>query len=411
MLTFGGCTSAADDHALLGKKALEACDVRGANKAFADAFDADTSKGEYALAFVLTDLLVLVDDPALQRLFPRLGFVGPVDGAILWGKDGILARLSAKSSECDTLFATLPHPSAKRSGPDLIGTLDPALTFGNVREELAALVPRFQKLADAAHVAGAFIAAKSESERFVKLEGGCGVGSTDVQAPEMLALAAGLEAIIGAVRAGKAYDGNIPVKVSLQTSGDPAKKAWIEAMNAHLLHKTTNEGLDEARRHLTKSARYMSEAVAAARTTGAPTAPAFDWKKLPAFFLEDMGTFAKASQDALASDSFVTVPTVAPALQVNVWSFFARPVDLKGKTPVPWSLVVNTTTTPPFSSIKVDTTTLEAEIAPRFQPNIFAAGASFTSTLEGRWKPLDDGAAFRATFDPNGRFSAGYRCQ
>ncbi len=404
-----GCTSVADDHAIEGKKALEACDVRTANKEFGAAFEADRTEGEYALAFVLTELGVLVDDPALQRLWPRLGFTRAFDSALLWGKDGVLAKLSAKSTSCSALFGSFPHPSVASNGPDFLDTIDATLTLGAVRDELQSLVPRLQKLADAAHVAGTTIGAKSE--RFLKIEGGCGLGSTEVQAPEMLLLAAGVEAIVAGLRAARAYDGDIPLKVVFDTSGDPAKTAWVDAMNAHFLHKQRSEGLDEARAHTATSARYVSEAIAAARATGSPSQPAFDWKKLPAGVLDDLAAFAKAAEESLASDKAVTVPTLVPALQVNVWSFFARPVDLTGKTPVTWSIAVQSGTNPPYKYIKEDPTVLEAEVGPRFTPNVFAQGSNFKSTLETRWRPLESWDAWKPALDPNGRFSAGYGCQ
>src|SRR5262245_43674903 len=88
------CGSAAQGRAKEGAKFLEQCDMRSAHTAFADAYSMDPNDADIALAFALSDLALLGEDPALEKLRPRFGFTKPFDTTWLWNKGGLLDQAS-----------------------------------------------------------------------------------------------------------------------------------------------------------------------------------------------------------------------------------------------------------------------------------------------------------------------------
>src|SRR5438270_2907077 len=89
-----GCASNAQQRAQDGVKALAACDMRGAHAAFSDAYGMDSTDPQIALAFALTDLTLLAEDPALETLRPRFGFTKPFDTSFMWEKGGFMVLAS-----------------------------------------------------------------------------------------------------------------------------------------------------------------------------------------------------------------------------------------------------------------------------------------------------------------------------
>ncbi len=199
-LALAGCPSEVDQRALDGLQALDRCDVRAAHDAFADALALDASRSDVALGFALTDLATLLEDPAIAAIAPELGFDRAIDTSILWGHDGLLERLG-RGDSCETIdawrSASLPHPALRPGGPDLVATIDPALTLGDLRDTLVTLSPRLTRVARALE-----LAAEHLEDGGVTLSGGCGlsVRPIRVQAPELLALAASFDALVAAGR-------------------------------------------------------------------------------------------------------------------------------------------------------------------------------------------------------------------
>jgi len=141
-----GCASNAQQKAQDGAKALAACDMRTAHQDFSDAYSMDSNDPQIALAFALTDLTLLAEDPALETLRPRFGFTKPFDTTFLWEKGGFMDLASQKTTTCGTLGdlaqANLAHPSIAKTNPTpFLDTLDKTLTFGDLRD-VALIEPR-----------------------------------------------------------------------------------------------------------------------------------------------------------------------------------------------------------------------------------------------------------------------------
>lgn len=400
-----GC-SEADQHALAGQDALDECDMHTAHTEFEAAYDGESDNGQYAFAYVLTDLAILVEDPAVQALAPRLGADASFDSEFLWGKGGIVERLSNRSGTCDDVTALIPHPSAKKGGPDLLETIDPALTVGDVRTQLVALAPRLQKLADAAHRAALWVDDKDQDERWVTLEGSCGVGRLDVQAPELFALAAGLQAVVATTQAARAYDGAISVRI-LFDGGE--KQEWVDTMNAHLGHLQSRDGLDDARSQLITVTDYADEVLRAIERVGSPPSAVFDWKAVPSGVVSDVSPFVDAAKRGLSQQGMVQVPTLTPAISVDVRSFFDDPIDLSDVSPTIWSLVEdNSEPDMPFTYVADDTSGLEPKLESRITPSPLGDDLDVESSFDvDRYGDWD---TWTGTLDPKGRYSNGYSC-
>jgi hypothetical protein len=102
--TGAGCTTPAEGKAMEGLAAFKSCDLRAASTAFDAAYKLDSTRADFALAYALSTLAVLAEDPAVTAILERLGFGGPVDTSIVWGPGGALDQLAAHNAKCGTLW-------------------------------------------------------------------------------------------------------------------------------------------------------------------------------------------------------------------------------------------------------------------------------------------------------------------
>lgn len=408
-LAVSACASDAQQHAMHGKDALDRCDMRAADTEFKAAYEGDPTNRDFALAYALSDLAVLAEDPALTSLAPRFGFDQPIDSSILWGHDGILDRLSTHAT-CnavnDVITTRFPHPSLRGPDPrpDFVSTIDPTLTLGDARTALVALSPRFHEIAEALIVA----ADGMSSDGVLLPNGGCGVGTTPtrVQAPELYALASGLEAIRAATQASLAYDGAVPFKLLFSQSSDYG--GWASTMNGHLLRITDASQLPPAKPMLAHAVDLAAKAVAAAGAAHDTSDAVFDWTSLPPTVLSDVDAFVTGSQTALATDGPVAIPRMTPALSMDASSFLSSstPFDLAAAPHPLWTVM----TDPMFGStwVDFDSATLDTMLASRFDQDPWATGAPSRS-FSVDWSTVTS-TQWSATFDPGSRWTGGYMC-
>jgi hypothetical protein len=400
-LALAGCPSTVDRRAQAGIDALARCDMRTAASEFEQAQQIDPTRSDIALAYALTDLAILLEDPALTALAPRLGFDRPIDTSLLWGEDGVLDRLQG-SRRCDDIESLIedrfPHPSARPDGPNFIDTIDPSLTLGDLRAALVAISPRLERIASALE-----IAANDMSEGGVTFEVGCvAADPMRVQAPELLALAAGLEAVRAATQIALAYDGDIQVALFLSSNDRPAE--WVTMMNDHMLRLRDASPLTQARSMLARPISLARRAVAAARQITTPTADAiFDWTRMSDVVYGDIDAFAMAAEIGLGADGAVRIPRMTPALSIDIGSFFTRPFDLGSNGPL-WSAHEDE-----FGGYTTfDGDGAERLLASRFDQDPWAFDAPSRS-FDIDWTFEND--VFGETFNPRERWSRDFSCE
>lgn len=437
LVALTGCV--AETKAKEGLQALEACDYRTANLAFEAAFDAAPGNPDFALAYALTTIAVIGEDPNVQRFATRVGFTAPLDTSMLWGKEGILSQLSSRSSSCssvsDYLVAKVPHPSVRSMGPPLYATFDRSLTMGDAREALLGLAPRFEKLARAAQVAAEGIDAKPATERFVTIKGGCGVGQIAVQAPELMTVAAVFRILNAAVEASKGYDGAINVRTLFDSgyqsiepfyylSDRPTAEAWVSQVGNRLLRVTSPADVKAARPKMLEAIQTAKKIAPMLRRVNTPINAALDWRQLPFGWVDDAEAFVTFAETALSKDEPTPIATFSPELRMNVYSFFERPYQ----APSPLYAVEarreadggmlrredggilrfsdGGTDFADWSCVGCQS--LGADLGVRFVPNVTSSpgwsGNSFFrwGTWESNWRPL---------IDPGGRWSQSFTCR
>ncbi|MDQ3037267.1 MAG: hypothetical protein M3Y87_33040 [Myxococcota bacterium] len=398
-----GCPGPVDQRAMDGLDALAVCDVRGAHAAFEEAWEMDETRSDVALAYALTDLALLAEDPAIAALAPRFGFDRPIDTALLWGENGFLHRMS-RSDSCESteewFRATFPHPSAREGGPALTSTFDATLTFGDARAVLVTLRPRLLRVARALELAA------DHADEGVTIEGGCGLASTPtrVQAPELYLLAATLETLAAGTEALQSYDGELPLSILWQSSFE-REEEWVATMNARFLRLVESDSIASSRVGLTRAASIFVRGIDAARTarSAARVSDAvLDWTALPARVLDDSDALARAIHEALSTDGMHVVPRMSPALSIDVGSFFTSPIDVAAAGPL-WSVQPHE-----FggSYIETDPEVIRAVLGSRFSPDPFADAApsrSFDIDWSGiEWGPFGN---------PGDRWSSAYACE
>jgi len=407
-----GCASDAEKKAEAGLEAFKRCDLREARAAFSEAYTLDT-RSDFALAYALSDLAVLAEDPALQPTFKRLGFTADVKTDALWGQGGLLQKLSERNATCraleDQARAGLPHPSLQDGGPAFTATIDPTLTVGDVRAALGGLGPRLARIAEALETS-----AKGTEASF-ELEGGCGVGKAVIQRPELLALASLIEAFRGGIEALAAYDGALSVKTLLDVGSTEAeKRAFVAMMNGHFLHLVAPAAMGAARPTLERSLDLAARAIdAASAVASTPANALFDWRAFPAPVLADLKANVVAARTGLGKDELTTVPALTPEVRVNLGSFFSSPIDLaKVDAPV-WSVSVytpapSTPPLPPQYSVSVASAPLEKLVSARFAPGTFEGREYESPALERLFDVKS--TTWEAVLDPQRRFRDGYTC-
>ena len=408
-----GCASEAEQKAQVGLDAFKRCDMRAARDSFSEAYTLET-RSDFALAYALSDLAVLAEDPSLQPTFKRLGFSADIKTEFLWGQGGILQKLSERTTSCTALEESFrkgfPHPAAQNGGPDFTATIDPTLTVGELRGVLAGIAPRLARIAEALETS-----AKGTESSF-ELEGGCGVGKSVIQKPELFAIASALEAFRGGVEALEAYDGELKVKLLLaKGSSEAENRAFVDMMNQHFMRLVKPGAMGASRTTLLRSLDLASRGVDAVSAISATPANAlFDWKAFPPGVLADLKSYVGAARGGLEKNELTLVPRVTPELRVNLASFFSDPLDLgKVESPV-WKVdsyvpPPATPTLPTQYSVGVVSAPVEKLVAPRF------GAGTFDSTRNYEWPALEqladvNSVTWESVFDPQRRFREGYTC-
>ncbi len=401
-LALAACPSTVDRRAQAGLDALAHCDMRAAASEFEQAQQMDPTRGDIALAYALTDLAILLEDPALAALAPRLGFDRPIDTSLLWGEDGLLARLN-RTRRCEDIESLIdhrfPHPSARPEGLNFIDTVDSTLTLGDLRSTLVSISPRLARIASALEVA-----ASDMSEGGVTFEVGCfAADPMRVQAPELLVLAAMLETVRAATQIALAYDGDIQV-VLLLSSHDDREDEWVSMMNDHILRLRDANALVQARAMLGRPVSLVRQAITAARQITTPTVDAiFDWTQMPSVVLDDIDAFAMAIEIGLGADGAVRIPRMTPALSIDLGSFFTNPLDFGSMGPL-WS--VREDEYGKYTTFDGDR--VERLLAPRFDQDPWASDAPSRS-FNIDWTFEDD--VFGNTFNPRERWTRDFSCE
>jgi hypothetical protein len=412
-----------------GVDALANCDYRTANTSFEAAFDQAPDNADYALAYTLTTLPLLVEDPALQSLAPRLGFTASLDSSVLWSKEGVLSQLSQRSTSCSAVWnfarSKIPHPSVRDNGPLFASTIDPTLTMGEVRSAMLAMRPRFEKLARAAEVAGKAIDEKGPSERFITLKGGCGAGTVVVQAPELLTIAFAFRSVVAAVDASLGYDGAMNVKRLFSSYDDLiSAQQWVDTVGNRLLRVTDATAVANSRASFVKMVDTGKLVTAALRRTSTPASASLDWSRLPFGWVDDADAWLTFGANGLERDEPVSFGTFTPELRMNVKSFFLRPYA----APSPLYVARRSTSedggplrdfydgglyrlsdggTEWGEADCVGCQDLTPDLGARFFPNLNSPGYSGSSTF--RWGTWDDN--WRPLLDPSVRWSSTLQCQ
>lgn len=411
-----GCPSPAEQAALNGLAAFRACDLRTASAEFDEAYSLD-NRPDFALAYALSDLAVLLEDPNLQPLARRLGFTADLRTEFLWGRGGVLDQLASPTATCDSieeyLRANIPHPSAAESGPDVVDTINPGVTIEELRTNLVAISPRLLRIAQALE-----LAAQNAGGNF-NLEGGCGVGSLSVQAPELLAAAAAIEALRGAIMALEAYQWNIGLRRMVDSEGVEAE--LVAELNSQLLHQTpaAAAALETMRGHfLSRVIPLVRSATSAARAiTTRPASSLIDWSRLPSSVLSDVETMASSLETALTMTTAQPIPFVEPALSIDARSFLTNIVDFGQLFPSgvfevrdqPGCQPTENYNCRELSLVEAWIPTIEGALRPRFTPDPFADNFQSDFTLDNRWDTIAD-EVWEATFNPSDRWDELYGC-
>jgi hypothetical protein len=320
----------------------------------------------------------------------------------------VLDQLAARDATCQSTLnyirTHLPYAPAQTNGPSAASVIaDPTLSGTDFAAAAAALAPRLESLVAALEQgAGATTG--------FDIQGGCGVGSVHVEAPELYGLAVVLELIVASIQAMQGYDWGLPATIVFDPSGQ--EQAFANALNAHLFHLVDAASLQTALPTTLHAFTLLQKGVAAAQAIPSrPPNSLFDWPALPSQVLADVQTFAVGFQQVLTMAGPQPLPFFDPALMMNGLSFFDSPVDLTGVTPPIWSAVAG-----PDSSgdggyeLESSSDGAQPQLVQRFSPNPFAAGASgYSFTMFSGWQNISSDT-WTMTFDPDNRWQGVYGC-
>jgi hypothetical protein len=410
-----GCMTPAEQQASDGLTAFKACDLRTASADFEAAHTLDTSRADFALAYAMSTLAVLAEDPAVTALLLRLGF-GPapsrpsvvIDTSIFWGSAGVLNQLATGNSTCQSitqyLDAHITYAPLQDNGPSAASVIaDPTLTGDDFVAAAAALSPRLDSLVQALEMAAGSGAAETD------ITGGCGVGTVHIEAPELYGLAAGLELVRAAIQVGQGYDWGIAATLAFDYSG--REQQMTAALNAHILHVISAASVSAAAPTAAHAVQLFQKGLtAAAAITQRPANSLFDWAQMPAGTIADLQALAGAANTMLTVGGKQAAPDCTPTLAMDGLSFFNMPVDATNLQPPIWSAV-------PWSDpsgesgVDIDSSSqgLQPQIENRFSPNPFATGATVNCTAPRSLTSVTSDA-WTAVFDPDKRWNDLYMC-
>lgn len=395
--------SGAQKRAQDGVNALDACDMRTAHDAFSDAYAMDPSDPGIALAFALTDVVLLPEDPTLQALAPRFGFTAPFDTSFMWQKGGFMDLASQKTTTCgalgDLVRANVAHPSLAQNNPTpFLQTIDQTMTFGDLVTAGVALSPRLDKLSHALETA-----ANGTNGDGVGLQGGCGAGNMVLQKPELYVLAGTFALLEATFQLAAVYDGGVHVyPVFMQIAGEQGVESnFVSDMNASFLHVADASQAAAAKTLFQRAfTLFVSGASAATAITKTPANAVIDWTSFPKTILADGQTIAQSAHDIF--DAPGALPFVSPAITVDGPSFIATPIELAPLTPPAFTLS--------GTDVSFTFDPMSAKLGARMTPDPFSSNASYS------WSFVDDISNasktdwWTPTFDPGQRFTSTFAC-
>jgi hypothetical protein len=404
----GGCASPAEAEAQTGLAAFQACDLRAASEAFDTAYTLDSSRADFALAYALSTLAILPEDPAVTAVLMRLGFTSGIDTSIFWGSGGVFDQLNSHTATCqsisDYITARFPYAAVRQNGPSAASLVrDPTLNGDDLVAAAAALDPRLEKIVSALEQA-----AGAESD--VDIEGGCGVGKVHVESAELYGLAAFLEMFRASIEVAQGYDWAVPATLVLDTSGQ--EQEYADALNAQILHLQNAAVVQSAAGTALHAVELFESGLSAAsKIKSRPDNSLFDWTKMPAGVLTDLQTLADFTKQMVSTPGLQALPFFSPALMMDGRSFFDMPVDMTGVNPPIWSTVTSSDGNGNSSvDLESSATGADALLAPRFSPDPFASGApSYSLTLSQRWSNISSDT-WHSVFDPDERWEDVYGC-
>ncbi len=397
-----------------GLAAVQACDLRTASQDFETAYDLDGTRGDYALAYAVSTLAVLAEDPAVTAVLKRLGFQSAIDTSIVWGPGGALDQWASHTASCQSIWTylgnSLPYAPAHQNGPSADSVItDPTVSGNDVVAALAAISPRIQKIAAALEQAAGSMTSAT-------LTAGCGTATSfTVQSPELYALASFLDALVAGVQAAQGYDWGVPLNEFTTSSSDTSAQLQMIAddYNAHLFHVTNKAALAAALPIAQHSlALAQSALTAAAAITSNPPNALFDWADAPPNVVADLATLVQGSSVILSNMGLQPLPFMSPALSVDGASFFLNPVDATNASPPIWSVQM---WSDPYGdsgeSIVSTADGVTSQTMPRLSPYPWTSSytTQFSLTLGMRWQNVasDTGTD---VFDPGGRWENLFSC-
>jgi hypothetical protein len=404
----GGCATPAEQQAQSGLAAFQNCDLRGASKAFDAAHALDSSRADFALAYALSTLAVLPEDPAITSVLTRLGFTSGIDTSVFWGSGGVFDQLASRTATCqsvsDYIAARFPYPAVKKNGPSAASLVTDSTLNGNDFVAAAvAIDPRLSKLASALEQAAGGVSD-------VDIEGGCGVGKVHIEAPELYGLAAFVEMFRATIQVAEGYDWGIAATLALDTSGH--EQQFTDALNAHIFHLKGAAAIQNAASTAQHAVKLFEQGLSSiSNIKSRPANSLFDWTKMPQNVLADLQMLAGSADQMLSTSGLQGLPFFSPALMMNLRSFFDMPVDLTNVSPPIWSAVPWTDASG-NSGVNVESSSMgvEALLVPRFSPDPFASGApSYSLTLSNRWNNIPSDT-WHSVFDPDKRWENAYGC-
>lgn len=318
------CTSNVEEHLKDGADALADCDVRAAHAAFSEAYEADSSNARAALGFALTDLALLPEDPAVTAVLRDIGFSAGLDMQLLvFGADGALARY-ARGDTCDSidafLEANVPYPPVSDSTIDAVSLIRADMTAGDLVSAARTLEPRLGR------IAAALVTAAAGATEPVEIEGGCGLGELTFQKPELLGLAALLEAARSMTALASAYDWDINVALLVDQSSEQVP-ALVDSLNQHLGHVVDATAAEPAGERTRAALGHLAAAAVATTEIGGPVAGGlFDWSLFPVTLATELAAFADSL--GAATEGPAALAGVAPALEIDASALLSAEVDL-----------------------------------------------------------------------------------
>lgn len=406
--TLAGCASPAEQQAEQGLTAFQNCDLRSAARSFDSAHSLDPSRPDFALAYALSTIAVLPEDPNVTAVLERLGFTAAIDTSMIWGNGGVITQLSSRNATCqsvgDYLRAHLPYAPAQKNGPTAASVVkDTNLTGNDFVAAGVALLPRLEKLVAA-------LEQGAGSTSGFDITGGCGVGTIHIEAPEVYGLASLLEWLVALIQTAEGYDWGVPATLALDPSGQEVE--YAAQLNAHVFRLMDPTSLKTAASTALHAAVLLHKGVLAAQgVSSRPANSLFDWPAAPRNVLSDMNAFASGLQNMLSTQGPQALPFVSPGLSMDTLSFFDSPVDLSGAQPPIWS-AVSSSGSSSSSGTFLQTTGAGVDplLAPRFSPDPFASGAPSESfTLFSGWQNVTSDS-WTAAFDPDKRWDNAYGC-